>query len=710
MERVKKMAQLNNYPYGAVYYRKTNPPREDWERDYRVAAEDGMNTFRHWFLWNAIELEQGKYTWDDYDRQFELAEKHGIKTIISEITHAAPEWAFHQYSHACYVDDKGNKVLSQIRNSSVSGGFPGLCLDYTEIKEMVGRFLTELVNRYKDHPAMGGYDVWNECNLRSSAFSNSYTDATAEKFRLWAKKKYGDLKTLGEVWHRFSYTDWEQLMPPRTVGVYPDYMDWLHFKVDNAFDLMKWKVDLIRGLDPHNAITAHGVDDKVLERMHIAADHPWKAGAMVDTYGFTGGSSEARYRGVWKHWISMDITRSGANGKPFWSAEMASGPNWFWDYKGLPRDCGRMPDGEDIRLHSLTSMAGGSKGIFSNRWRPLRDGPRFGSLGFYGMDGSRTDRSDMAGQISSWANRPEHADIWKSNPVIGDVGLLMIPDSQFHTSLLEGHDHSDYANAFRGVYRGFYDQNIQADIIYIDQTDKYKLIYLPRPTMMTSEWSDKLMKWVEAGGILVSEGCPAYFGDHGRAGTVQPNLGMDMMFGAKETDVEFTADLLKVEKPVFHLGSSGSIVSAVYLQTYEVTSGTPIGKLKDGRVIGVENQYGKGKTLLIGTCPGMAYWQFDGGVNADFFQYVLQWTGVEQHVRCKSDGDVKVRLHDGEGGMYLWMINNERKNNQAVIELSQSYSGWTGVEQLWGPKLVNIKESKIAVDLLPFDGILLKLS
>lgn len=42
--------------YGAVYFRKSGPPREDWERDYAQAARDGMNTFRHWFLWSAIEV------------------------------------------------------------------------------------------------------------------------------------------------------------------------------------------------------------------------------------------------------------------------------------------------------------------------------------------------------------------------------------------------------------------------------------------------------------------------------------------------------------------------------------------------------------------------------------------------------------------------------------------------------------------------------
>ena len=50
-------------PFGAVYFRKSNPPQEDWERDYAVAAEDGLNVFRHWFMWSAIERRPGEYDW-----------------------------------------------------------------------------------------------------------------------------------------------------------------------------------------------------------------------------------------------------------------------------------------------------------------------------------------------------------------------------------------------------------------------------------------------------------------------------------------------------------------------------------------------------------------------------------------------------------------------------------------------------------------------
>ena len=94
--------------YGAVYFRKSNPPPGDWARDYGTAAGDGMNTFRHWFLWGAIEVAPGEFDWADYDRQLDLAAEHGIKTIIAEMITDAPEWAYHRYADARYETCDGS--------------------------------------------------------------------------------------------------------------------------------------------------------------------------------------------------------------------------------------------------------------------------------------------------------------------------------------------------------------------------------------------------------------------------------------------------------------------------------------------------------------------------------------------------------------------------------------------------------------------------
>ena len=51
------------FPAGGVYFRKSNPPSGEWARDHATAHELGMNTFRHWFMWSALEVAPGKWDW-----------------------------------------------------------------------------------------------------------------------------------------------------------------------------------------------------------------------------------------------------------------------------------------------------------------------------------------------------------------------------------------------------------------------------------------------------------------------------------------------------------------------------------------------------------------------------------------------------------------------------------------------------------------------
>jgi beta-galactosidase len=82
-------------------------------------------------------------------------------------------------------------------DSSAVGGNPEVCLDNEDARELAGRFLRELAHRYANHPAMGGYDVWNECNYDEEV---CYCPATARRFREWLLQKYSDVAALGHAW------------------------------------------------------------------------------------------------------------------------------------------------------------------------------------------------------------------------------------------------------------------------------------------------------------------------------------------------------------------------------------------------------------------------------------------------------------------------------------------------------------------------------
>lgn len=642
-------------PFGAVYFRKSNPPPEDWERDYAVAAEDGLNTFRHWFMWSAIEVAPGVYDWDDYDRQLDLAAKHGIRTIIAELTHTVPEWAYRQWPEARQVKADGTVLPLNIGVSAATGGFANngtgpLTLNHPEVRAAAGRFLTAMAERYKGHPGLWGYDIWNECNYEPSV---DFSEPTRARFRDWVREKYGDLKTLGRAWHRYSYADWLDVEPPREVKPYQQGMDWLEFKRANAAELMQFRIDTVRAVDPDCLIAAHGVAGAVTDLSARGCDD-WRWAQKAQVYGYTWiqGRKGAK---PWQNFFAGDMVRGAAQGKPFWHAERQGGPLWMQPQViGRDKEDGRVAEPEDIRLWSLSSFAAGVRGMMNLRFRPLLDGPLFGAFGSYGMDGSRTPRSAMASSLAKWLNAPEQAAAMAAKPVTGDVGLLMPPEVQDWDYLLSHEGKFDtYSAAMWGAYRGFFDLNLQADWIRAGDLDRYRIVYFPYPIMFGGDLGRRLAGWVAAGGTLISEACPGYFGDGGRVGTVQPNHGLHEVFGAVEDEVEFMPDIAdRIRLRLF----GAEVQGGGFLQSYRLQGGTALGTFADGRCAAVEHRHGKGRTLLVGTHPSVGYFRIQG---RGYFEGVAHWAGIEPQVAVTAPA-VQARLHRGEGD-FLWIVNPTRQ-------------------------------------------------
>lgn len=689
---------LPRFPYGAVYYRRSNPPREDWGRDYATAAHDGMNAFRHWFMWGAIEVAPSEFNWEPYDRQLDLAAEHGFKTIIAEMATSAPEWAFRRYAHARFQTAAGLPVAPHTNASSATGGWPGLCLDNPDAQEAAGTFLAELITRYSEHPGLGGYDIWNECNIPSDV---CYCPGTEQRFREWLLQKYGDVRTLGDAWNRFSFANWDDVTAPRVLGPYPDSLDWLQFRIDNAYRLMRWRADLIRERDPDHAIVAHGIAATLTGLAPRAADD-WRAAAEVEVYGYTWGSSRHGDE-PWKQYHAVDLVRAASHGKPFWHAESYAGPLWMApNVIGKPRAEGRIAAPEDVRLWDMVSFAAGARGVFRLRWRPLLDGPLFGAFGPYGLDGSQTPRSEMVSRIGQWAQSQDQ--LMKAAPIQGDIGILIVPESQLFAYAQQGTTDS-YARAAQGAYQGFFANNIQADWARLEDIADYDLVYLPFPVMLEEATARTLRSWVEAGGTLIAEGCPGYFGDRGHVGQTQPNLGLDEMFGVRESYVEFTPDLL--EDLVLTVGGQ-FVRGGLFLQAYAATSGTPLGTYSDGRIAAVENRFGRGRTLLVGTFPGYGHGRHPDRGCREFFAWLLDWAGKVPHVRT-TEPRVTVRLQEGNGGPFLWLTNPTPTDLYTLVDLAPRWGPFAQTETCWGTSDVRVEGNRISLVVPARDATVLKL-
>jgi beta-galactosidase len=660
-----------------------------------------MNVFRHWFMWGAIETAPGKYDWRDYDRMMDLAAQNGIKVVIAELVTSAPEWAFRKYPHARYVASDGTVAESAIGGSSATGGFPGLCLDNPEIRAAAEKFLTALVEHYRNHPALLGYDLWNENTYNGGAPNrmHCYCDATKRKLREWLRKRYGTPEEVGRVWNRYSYAEWDDVEPPHNFGGYPESLDWLDFRIDTAFDLLHWRTELFRRLDPRHLIAAHGVAG-TLESLPSSAHDEWRSSAEVETWGFTFIASRKGDE-PWKQFQAVDLVRGGSRGKPFWHAEAEAGPLWMQPQViGRPRDDGRIPDENDVRLWNLVSCAGGATGILYPRWRPLLDGPLFGAFGAFGMDGSVTPRAEMAGKFARWANA--HPKVWASRPVQGDIGLVFIPESEMFNYVQQGST-DFYAQSIRGAYQAFFDSNIQADFVSLEDIAKYKVVYLPYPVMLKSGTAELLRKYVEDGGTLISEGLPAYFGDHGRAGPTQPNYGLDRVFGARELYVEFTPDLLDN----LSLQVQGkNLFGRYFLQEYEAAGGQAAGQYQNGHIAAVENHFGKGRTLLIGTFPGAGYYRHHSAEAKAFFAGLLKMANVDPRLRSDNTA-VQARLHSGAGGNYLWVVNPSR--NAAKVTVTIADPPFHAAADVWADRAITVAGRNVSVSVPARDGVVIAL-
>ncbi|MDR1637810.1 MAG: beta-galactosidase [Treponema sp.] len=674
-----KSGILPNLPYGAVYFRKTNPPQKDWERDYSVAREDGMNIFRHWFMWAAIEQAPGRFEWDEYDRQLDLAAKNGMKTIIAEMTVLGPEWLLRKYDRARLVRADGSRPGSFMQVSCAIGAV-NMCWDNGDYRAAAENFIGELAKHYKGHPGLGGYDIWNECNYDERT---CYCEATKAEFREWLKKKYRTPRDVSEAWHRYGFAEWEDVAPPLSPGPYPDTIDWQQFRIENAYGYMRRRAEIIRACDQDCAIVAHGIAMSLAGAAGRGCDD-WRAASEVEIYGMTWGSSR-HGDDPWRQFQAADLVRASCRGKPWWHAESYAGPLWLQsNVLNKKRDEGRIASPEDARYWNFVSLMAGARGFMYLRWRPLLDGDLFGAFGPYGLDGSRTDRSNAVSASCKWITAGEQEKVLKSKPVKGQIGIIFAPESELHTYALRRSTEA-YTKAVQGVYQGFFDRNIQADFVHIDDIAGWDLLYLPYPVMLSSGTVKALREWVSRGGTLVSEGCPAYFGDRFHVGEIQPGSGMDELFGVKETYVEFTPDLLG-DLPLTVAGDR--LWGGEYLQCYEPATGVAAGWYDDGRIAAVDNKFGKGKTRLIGTMPGWGY-QAHGGATGDyrppnraetsFFEGVLKFGGKETRVKV-SDPRIIARLQDGEGGTYLWIANPKRQAIPGRVEFpTDQYSSAAAV-------------------------------
>jgi beta-galactosidase len=692
------------FPYGTQYYRTPNPPQSEWERDFRSMADHGFTIVKIWAMWTWMHVAEDEFDFSHFDRLFELAEANGLKVVVNTILENAPYWMIARHPEAQYLAHDGLRVEPIARPNNPGGAWPGLCLDNVPVRAEAEAFLKAIGARYVDHPALWGYDVWNEVFFEPASHPSMdgrywcYCEASRARFVEWLKERYGSLEALCEAWRR-RYTAWEQVYPPRFWGGYPDWIDWLKCRIAGIKEQMEWRLASLRSVDSQHPMTSHGLASTLtLMPTHLTDD--WDIAPLVDQWGLSSFPLWHRSQPA-DHFMIIDVARSAAtaHGKRIWQNEIQGGQS----ADGLGRS--QIPRAHDTRVWNWSAFMSGCKGLMYWCWRPELLGPESPGFGLCKLDGSPSERSQEAATFSRFFNaHPELAD---ADPIPGDIAIVVLPESELFCYVAD-RSAANYSQAVIGVYRALWERNILVDFVKLDRLSEYPVAYLPFPLMIEREHADALREYVANGGTLVSEACPAHFGDNGYCSFRIPGLGLDEVFGAVEEETDYLPNI--GDGPALRWMDS-DLPCAVYRERLTATTGTVESTYIDGSVGVIANSFGKGKTRLIGTFPGIGFLHQRSPAAAALITGSLDFAGVRPKVFV-SNPEVKVRVHRGPKGDYLYALNvSHESQGAAVVRLADGLGPYRDVEPMApdGSSIEVAGPNEFALDLPPREGLVVRL-
>lgn len=680
------------FHFGAVYFRGQNhPPREDWERDHRIAAEDGHSLFRHWVPWNVVERAPGAFHWDDYARMLDLAEQNGIRVVLAEMLVDFPEWLIARHPEARVEMPDGRVRQSEMHISSVNGGHRALCLNHEPVRNAAAVYLRTMAERFRGHPALVGYDIWNECT-EYTAERLCFCGACQESFRVWVKARFGEIGTVAERWQRPSLTDFSQIELPRRPVLFADFLDSIRWRNDDAQFWMRWRGEVLKTADPDALTIAHG-NAKTHVEASVCVGDDFRAAENCEIFGYThyfGNGQPAL--------LSADLIRGAAAGKPVWRAEAVGGPQWFRRKIGEAAPwMDELDDPAAIRFDALITMAGGGSAYLNPRWRPLLAGPLFDAFGWYDNEGGRTAKSEEIKRLAAWAASPSVAPVWTMRAAPGDVAIALIDEAQDWCYGMYG-DPAAYGGCVRGIHRGLTAVGLSADFVKPGGLagSAVPVAYVPFPTAMSAETMNRLLDWAESGGHLLLEACAGYFDEIGNTFPRQPSRRLGELFSGKVETSRFNLDVLGGAPMIT---DHGEIPCGLYRQQFRAGSdATVLAKHEDGSDAIVSRQVGKGRITWIGSNPSHAMQKGPGDEQAAFLLALLDRGAARGTV---PKGAILRRFED-ETKVATWILNPGASGITLSLPMDSEPSLLRGERMSY-----QAAERAVEVDIPPRDAVLL---
>ena len=666
------------YVFGSQYLRGYTPEKDQWEKDMENMKKSGFNTIRAWFLWNAIEKSEGNFDYDYISDFLTLAGKYDLQVGILFHLHSCPAWAVKKFSKYFYVNEDNLPFEPATRPNTPSSGWPGLCYDHEEVRELEYNFISSVMKETKKHSSVAFYEPMNEPHQWNDHMNHKifcYCPASAEKFRQWLRNKYHDIQSLNDAWGRF-YGSFDEVRPPRWARSYSDFIDFRLFNMDNLAEELTFRTNIIREFDIKPVI-AHSYGGGTVSSVSLGpmAFDDWKNAAIFDKWGFSAFPTVTSSGSLLG--LGSNAARCAANGKDFWQSELSSG-----ETGDIFHQLRRFNEKEFDKF-SLESIRHGAKGLLYWQYRKERIGGELGGFGMTDFDGGPTKITKKASELGKMLT--ENEDVLLNGKIKeAEVGIVLSIRSYLANWALELKNCKDSVDSLSGYFSILWEENIVTDIIHEDFAEnlsRYKIIILPSAIAISPEFAEKLKVYVENGGTLLSEQAFSIFDPTFKLSYTVPGYGFDKIFGANQDDfaIRNSVTLTKGNETINLNGN-------LHAETYKNVTAESLYDYEDGTPAILSNNYGKGTAILTGVnlgfmCSDRQLVSDDdlstdaSNKNIDAKKIILDIcykAGVSKNI-CSAE-DVKVSVIETDTDCIIMMINSSSQNKSGEIKLSKNYT------------------------------------
>jgi beta-galactosidase len=612
MYKMKNLLSGTYFPFGCQYYRAPSPHKEDWEKDLARIAELGFNMVKFWVQWRWNHPREDKFYFDDIDQLMDISQKYDLKVMLNTIFDVAPAWIYQKYPNASMLTLDGRRIGPQTQPHRQIGGL-GYCFNHPDVQRYFFEFLTETIERYKNHSALEIWNVGSEPELTSSmAEMRLYAD-NAEKmgdmlcycdhcksgFRRWLSEKYESIEKLNIAWNR-NYRSFDQTEIPMTRNTFNDMIDWRMYFVHVLGENVKRRFEVTAEIDQgKHPLMCHHVFIQGFPLTSTAND-PWNVGKYGDLHGFTQMDDP----------MMIDILRSCAKDKPVISAEMLMLPGYTLD---LPQPI----DENDVKRFIFSGIAGNVKGFIFWQYRPEILGREAPTWGLTHLDGSETPWLQDYAEAGQVLNK-NHNLLLNGQPKKAEVAILYNPENQIFAWESTKNEKSA-TDSLLGVHKALYELNYSIDFIHPmefenDILSNYKCLYIPFPYVLNKKICEAIKEWVKKGGVLIGEGYFAGWNiEHGHHEKTIPGYGLDEVFQVEQYNtIPVTGDegipiQLELDTPLLKRGDI--VLGAMIEQQLSSKGAEIIANFSDGSAAITMSKYGNGKAILIGSYLGLSFYR-----------------------------------------------------------------------------------------------------